>query len=121
MVASRQVEIPFYRAFARQCGQGFGALAQVVGRTTCLFLRINNVPATKRVGAHLLQFATPEIAEVVSCRENLETAAESVGRQTLRKQFGSGGRKRTASRVIPIKSAKQTSRSRRDIFANIPQ
>ena len=37
MVASRQVEIPYYRAVGRQRGRGFGALAQVIGRTAIPF------------------------------------------------------------------------------------
>ena len=119
MVASRQVEIAFYRCFGRQRGRGFSALAQVIGRSAVPFLRKYIVPAGKRVGAVLLEFAAPEIAEGVSGRKNSKTAAKSVGRQNLRKQLGSGSRKRTASRVIPTKSAKQINRSRRDIFTNI--
>ena len=126
MVASREVEIPYYRGVGRQRGRGFGALAQVIGRTAIPILRKYIVPATKRVGADWLEFAVPEIAEVVSGRKNFKTAAKSVGRQTLRKQLGSGIRKREgaigkrqASRLIPTKSAKQTSRSQRDIFTNI--
>ena len=120
MVASRQVEIPYYRGVGRHRGQGFGALAQVIGRTAIPFLRKYIVPAAKRVGADLLEFAVPEFAEVVSGRKNIKTAAKSVGRQTLRKQLGAGSRKKwSASRVIPTKSAKQISRSRRDIFTNI--
>ena len=119
MVASRQVEIPYYRGVGRQRGRGFGALAQVIGRTAIPFLRKYIVPAAKRVGADLLEFAAPEIAEVVSGRKNFKTAAKSVGKQTLRKQLGEGSRKRTASRIIPTKSTKQSSRSRRDIFTNI--
>ena len=126
MVASRQVEIPYYRGVGRQRRRGFGALAQVIGRTATPFLRKYIVPAAYRVGADLLEFAVPEIAEVVSGRKKFKTAAKSVGRQTLRKQLGSGSRKRKgaigvrqASRFIPTKSAKQTSRSRRDIFTNI--
>ena len=130
MVASREVEIPLYRGVRRQRGRGFGALAQVIGRTAIPFLRKHSVPAAKRVGADLLEFAVPEIAEFVSGRKNFKTAAKSVGRQTLRKQLGSGSRKRkgaiggrelaygrNASRVIPTKSAKQISWSRRDIFS----
>ena len=119
MVASRQVEIPYYRAVGRQRGKGFGALAQVIGRTEIPFLRKYIVPAAKRVGADLLEFAVPEIAEVVSGRKNFKTAAKSVGKQTLKKQLGEGSRKTTASRIIPTKSTKQSSRSRRDIFTNI--
>ena len=61
----------------------------------------------------------PEIVEVVSGRKNFKTAAKSVGKQTLKKQLGEGNRKRTASKIIPTKSTKQISRSRRDIFTNI--
>ena len=119
MVASRQVEIPFYRGIGRQRGRGFGALSQVNGRTAIPFLRKYIVPAAKRVGADLLEFAVPEIAEVVSGRKNIKATEKSVGKQTLRKQLGSRSRKKAASRVIPTKSAKQISRSRRDIFTNI--
>ena len=126
MVASREIEIPYYRGVGRQRGRGFGALAQVIGRTAIPFLRKYIVPAAKRVGADLLEFAVPEIAEVASGRKNIKSVAKSVGRQTLRKELGSGSRKRKgaigkkqASRFIPTKSAKQTSRSRRDIFTNV--
>ena len=119
MVASTQVEIPCYRGVGRQRGQGFGALAQVIGRTAIPFLRKLIVPAAKRVGADLLEFAVPEIAEVVSGRKNFKTAAKSVGKQTVKKQLGEGSRKSTASRIIPTKSTKQISRSRRDISTNI--
>ena len=123
MVASRQVEIPYYRGVGRQRGRGFGALAQVIGRSAIPFLRKYIVPAAKRVGADLLEFAVPEIAEVVSGRRNFKTAAKSVGKQTLKKQLGEGSRRRTAGseqrRIIPTKSTKQSSRSRRDIFTNI--
>ena len=125
MVASREVEIPFFRGVGRQRG-AFVAFAQVIGRTAIPFLRKYIVPAAKRVGADFLEFAVPENAEVVSGRKNFKTAAKSVGRQTLRKQLNSGSRKRKeaislqqASRFIPTKSAKQTSWSRRDNFTNI--
>ena len=119
MVASRQVEIPYYRGVGRQRGRGFGALAQVIGRTAIPFLRKYIVPAAKRVGADLLEFAVPEVAEVLSGRKNFKTAAKSVGKQTLKKQLGEGSRKKTASRIIPTKSTKQISRSRRDTFTNL--
>ena len=118
MAASREVENPYYRGVGRQRGRGFGAIAQVIGRNAIPFLRKYIVPAAKRVGADLLELAVPEIAEVVSGRKNIKTAAKSVGRQTSRKQFGEGSRrttggskKKTASRVIPTKSAKQFSRT----------
>ena len=76
MVASRQVEITFYRGVGRQRGRGFGALAQVIGRTAVPFLHKYIVPAAKRVGADLLEFALTEIAEVVSGRKNIKTATK---------------------------------------------
>ena len=97
IVASRQVEIPYSRAVERQRGRGFGALAQVVRRTTLPFLRNYIVPAAKRVGAALLEFAVPEIAEVVSGTRNFKTAAKSVGKQTLKKSWVKGARKRLAA------------------------
>ena len=119
MVASREVEIPYYRGVGRQRGRGFSALAHVIARTAIPFLRKYIVPDAKRVAADLLEFAAPDVAEVVSGRKDLKTAAKSVGRQSLRKHLGTGSRKRTANTVIPTKSAKQISRSRRDIFTNI--
>ena len=137
MVASRKREIPYYRAFGRQRGRGFGALAQVIGRTAIPFLRKRIVPAAKRVAADLLEFAAPEFGEVISGRKSFKSAAKSVGKQTLKKQLGQGSRRREPQadgrkgaegvrqggskqrRIIPIKSTKQPSRSRRDIFTNI--
>ena len=142
MVASRQVKIPYYRGVGRQRGRGFGALAQVIGRTAIPFLRKYVVPAAKRIGADMLEFAAPEIGEVFSGRKSFKSAAKSVGKKTLKKQLGEGSRgvrersgrelaegsrRRTVGRqagskqkrIIPTKSTKQSSRSRRDIFANI--
>ena len=79
MVASRQVEIPYYRAVGGQKGRGFGAHAQVFGRTAIPFLRKYIVPAAKRVVADLLESAVPEIAEVVSGRKKFKTDEKSVG------------------------------------------
>ena len=121
MVASRQVEILFYRGLGRKREWGFGAIAQITGRTAVPILLKYILPAAKRVGADLLEFAAPEIAEVVIGRKKFKTAAKGVGGQTVRKKLGSGSRKRTASRVIPTKPAKQINRSRRHIFTNISQ
>ena len=121
MAASRQVEIPYCRAVGRQRGRGFGALAQVIGRTAIPFLRKYVVPAAKRIGADMLEFAVPEIGEVFSGRKSFKTAAKSVGKKTLKNQLGKGSRRGGSKqrRIIPTKSSKQSSRSRRDIFTNI--
>ena len=60
MVASRQTEIPYYRAVERQRGRGFGALAQVFGRTAIdPFLRKYVDPAATRIGTDMMEFAAP--------------------------------------------------------------
>ena len=115
MVASNTVELPYYKGIGRQRGRGFGALAQAVGRTAIIFLRTYIVSAAKRVGAGLLEFAVPEVADVVRGRKEFKTAAKSVGRQTLMKQLGGDRQKRS----IPVKNLKRSSRSRRDIFFNV--
>ena len=112
MVASRELELPYYRGVTRQRGRGFGALAQVIGRTAVPFVKKFIVPAARRVGADLLEYAVPEMAEVISGKKNLKSAVTSVGKKTLRKQLG-GGSKRTR-RFIPTKSTNINSRSRRD-------
>ena len=78
MVALRQVEIPYYRGIGRQRGRGFGALAQVIGRTAIPIVREYIVAASKRIGADLMEFAALEIAEFVIGRENFKTAAKIV-------------------------------------------
>ena len=115
MVSSNTLELPYYKGIGRQRGRGFGALAQVIGRTAIPFLKKFIVPAAKPVGADLLEFAVPEVADVVSGKKNFKTAVKSVARQTLRKQLGGGKQERS----IPVKSLKRSSRSRKDIFTNI--
>ena len=115
MVEANTLELPYYKGIGRQRGPGFGALAQFIGGTAILFLRKYIVPAAKRVGAVLLEFAVPEVADVVSGKKNFKTAAKSVGRQTMRKQHGDDKQKRS----IPVKNLKRKSRSRKDSFTNI--
>ena len=63
----------------------------------------------------MLPFAALAIGEVISGMKSFKTAAKSVGRQTLKKQMGSGSKQR---RILPTKSAKQSSWSRREFFTN---
>ena len=78
LVASNTLELPYCKGIGRQGGRGSGALAQVIGRTAIPFLRKYIVPAAKRVGVDLLEFAVPEVADVVSGKKNFKTAAKSV-------------------------------------------
>ena len=113
MVASNTLEFPHYKVIGCQ-KRFFGALVHFVRKTAIPFLRKYIVPAAKRVGANLLEFAVPEVAEVVIGKQNFKTGAKSVGRQTMRKQLGGGRQKRS----FPVKNLKRGSRSSRDIFTN---
>ena len=73
------------------------------------------VPAAKRIGADMLEFAALEIEEVISGRTSFNTAAKSVGEQTLKTQLGSCNKQKG---IMPTKSIKQSSLSRRDILKN---
>ena len=116
MVASRQIVIPFYGGSGRQCGHGFGALAQVFWSTAIPFLLNYIVPAAKRVGTYLLEFYVPENADVDAGGKIFETAAKTVGRQTLSKHWGGVSRKKSASRVLPTKPTRQTSVAKRHLY-----
>ena len=119
IVASRKVDVAYYRGVGTQRGRGFGALPQVIGRTAITFLRKYIVPATLRIGADKFEFAVPEIAIFIIGKINIKSTAKDVGRQTLHKQLSGGSRKRSASTVIPTKSSKRSNRSRKDIFTNV--
>ena len=95
MIASSTLELPYHKGIGRQRGRGFGALAQVFVGTTNPFLRKIFVSAAKYMGADLLDFAVPGVADVVSGKKNFKTATESVKRKTLRKQLGDGKQKRS--------------------------
>ena len=66
MVASNTLELTYCKGIGRKRGRGFGALVKVIGRTAIPFLRKCIPPAAKRVGSDLLEFALPEVADVVS-------------------------------------------------------
>ena len=87
MVASNTLELPYYKGIGCQRGRRFGAPGQIIERTGIPLLRKYIVLAAERAGADLLEFAVPEVADVVSGKKNFKTAAKSVGRQTLRKQL----------------------------------
>ena len=115
MVASNTLQLSYYKGIGCQRGRGFGAPVQIIGRTAIPVLRKYIVPAAKRVGADLLEFAVPELADVFSGKKNFKTAAKNVGRQTLRKQLGCGKQKRS----IPVIKLKRSSRLCRVIFIDI--
>ena len=75
MIESNTIELPYGERIGRQKRRGFGALMQVFGRTATPFTGKNVVSAAKRVGADLLKFAVPEVANVVSGKKNFKSAA----------------------------------------------
>ena len=74
-----------------------------------------NISSQLQNGADLLEFAAPEIGEVISGGKSFKSAAKSVGKQTLKKQLVQGSRRWTGGskqrRINPTKSAKQPIRS----------
>ena len=82
MVASREFELPYYRGVTRQCGRGFGALAQVIGRTAVPFVEQFIVPAARKYGADLLEYAVPEMTEVISGKKNLKPAVKVLAKRS---------------------------------------
>ena len=119
MGASRDVDFSFHIGIGRQRGWGLGAFAQVFGRTALIFLRNYFVPSSKHGGADLLEFATPQTAEVASGRKNFKSVAKKVGRRTLRKQLGTESIKGVHAESFQqsVKhNATQSNWPRRDIF-----
>ena len=109
MIASRQLENPFNKGFVRQRGKGFDALAQVVGTQTFRFLHMYVVAAAKcRKATEFLELAGLEIAEFVGGK-NSSRQLQKMGLR--KKKLGTGSRKKSATRLIPNKPAKQLSRS----------
>ena len=91
------------------------------------------VPAAERIGADLLELAAPEIGDVIRGRKPFKSVAKSVGKQTLKKQLREGSRRWNGAvggkelaygrqggskqrKIIPTKSTKQSSRSRREFL-----
>ena len=115
MVASKLLNFTTTKVLDVKEGVVLEPLLNLLGEAPFPFLRKYIVPAAKRVGADLLEFAVPEVADVVIGMKNSKTAAESVGRQTLREQHGGGNQKRS----IPVNNLERSSWSRKDIFSNI--
>ena len=68
------------------------------------------VTAAKRVGADLLEFAVPEVAEAVGGKKNFKTATKSVGRQHEKTTWRWQAKQKPSSQQI---EAKQTVTQRR--------
>ena len=118
-MAGEYTSLPRFKGVSRQRGRGIGALAATLGRTAIPFVRKYIVPAAKRVGADLIEFAVPEIGDVIKGKKNVKTFAKNVGTKTLRKQLGGG---RVKKRKITKRSTSvKNSRSRSDFFKNVSE
>ena len=62
-----------------------GLLHKLLGEQQFPFFVNMLCQVAKRLGAHMLEFAAPDIGEVVSNRKPFKSAAKSVGKQTLKK------------------------------------
>ena len=101
-------DLPYFGVSSRQRRRGFGALAQIIGRTAIPFLRRYVVPAAKRVGVDLLDIAAPEIGNILTGKKKFKSVTADVGKKTLRKQLGGGkNRKRRIIRRIPTKTSRE--------------
>ena len=60
-----------------------------------------------------------KLERLLVAEKKIKRSTNSVRRQNLRKQLGSGSRQRTASQIIATKSAKETSWSQRNVFTII--
>lgn len=108
--------LPRFQGVSRQRGRGIGALAAILGRTAIPFAKKFLVPAAKRIGADLLEAAAPEIGNVITGKKKIKSFAKDVGKKTLRKQLGSGGKKRKKGKVIKRRKPTKNSRSRSDLI-----
>ena len=88
MVVSGKVENPFYIGIGRQRVRCLGKLAQVIERTAIPVLRKYIAVAAKHVGAGWLEFAVPEIADVVSGRKKLPDSRKECGKTISEKTNG---------------------------------
>ena len=87
MVVSLEVDLPSYKGEGRQRGRGFDASAQIIGRTPFPFLIKHIYPSARGTRAVMLEFAVPEIRNVVDGNKIIKTAAQDVGPETLLKKL----------------------------------
>ena len=77
VVASRQVETPFYRDFGRQRGRDSVHLHKILGIPQ-LFLYVSISSSCKKRGCSLVGICCAEFADIVGGGKNFDTAAKSV-------------------------------------------
>ena len=122
-----QVNTPYFAGAARQRGSGLGSMALSVARTALPIFRNYVVPTLKSLGISLFVEAVPEVGQVLSGNQSLETAAKNTVTKTVKRQLG-GSRKRKTTKSRSLKKKKSTSKKPRkrrpkrrkiDILANL--
>ena len=100
--------LPYFKGVPRQRGRGFGALARTVARTTLPILKKYVLPAAKKIGRNIIESAVAEIGGVLSGQTSIKKAVQKTAKSTIRKQVGSGMKKRKNTRqsIIPQKIRK---------------
>ena len=93
-----QASLPHFSGYYRQRGSGFGALAAGIGRVAIPFAKKILLPAAKKIGKELLLQGAPEFVDAVTKRKTPRQAAKATIRKTVKKQFGSGRRRRIGQR-----------------------
>ena len=91
---ANQASLPHFSGYYRQRGSGFGALAAGIGRVAIPFAKKILLPAAKKIGKELLLQGAPEFVDAVTKRKTPRQAAKATIRNTVKKQFGSGRRRR---------------------------
>lgn len=91
---ANQASLPHFSGYYRQRGSGFGALAAGIGRVAIPFAKKILLPAAKKIGKELLLQGAPEFVDAVTKRKTPRQAAKATIRKTVKKQFGSGQRRR---------------------------
>ena len=112
--------LPCFKAtIPRQRGRGFGALAQVVGRTAIPLLTKYVGPIAKSIGKNLIEAAIPKVVSVVEGKKKVKQALKDTGKKTVKRQLGRGKKKTKKQRPTLSKSSRKI--SRKDFFSKLKE
>jgi hypothetical protein len=112
------VQMPYFQGASRQRGKGLGSMAFAVARTALPIFKKFILPAAKRIGKTALEFAAPELLEVIAGRTKPKQALKRVAKKTAKAQLGGGVKKKTMKKA-PIRKRAPAKSSRVDILQNL--
>ena len=113
-----QIQMPYFQGAARQRGRGLGSLALRLGRTALPIFKKFILPTAKRLGKTALEFAAPELLDIVAGRTKPKQALKRVAKKTVKAQLGGGGGVKK-KRKPPIRRRAPKKSSRVDILQNL--